>query len=200
MTWTHRWTAIVCALLVAAALPGGQRGPAPAEAGQRPVTCVTFALPAVTPSGSPAGVATVQGGAAPSSVLSTVPPIGTLAPIPVLPSIVPSAVPPIGNTAPIPIIPSVVPSAVLPITSPGPVITIPGVMLLAPHPATGAYVVPVTTAMPSAPGVSLTRPEVLIPPIHVPGQSRSAVAAGLVQSALGPAGGAGSVTPLVVCY
>ncbi len=200
MMWTHRWTAVACALIAATALPGVQSGLRPAEAGQRPVTCVTFALPAVTPSGAPAGVATVQGGAAPSSVLSTIPPIGTLATIPVLPSIVPSAVPPIGTAAPVPIIPSVVPIAVLPITSPGPVTTVPGVILLTPHPATGAHVVPVTTTMPSAPGVSLTRPEVLIPPIHIPGQSRSAVAAGLVQSALGPAGSAGSMTPLVVCY
>ncbi len=198
MTWTHRWTAVACALIAAAALPGVQGGLRPAEAGQRPVTCVTFALPAVTPSGtlSSAGPAS----ATPGAVSGLVPPIGIVAPIPVLPSIVPSTVPPIGTAAPIPIIPSLVPSAVLPITSPGPVITIPGVMLLAPHPATGAYVVPVTTTMPSAPGVSLTRPEVLIPPIHVPGQSRSAVAAGLVQGALGPVGGTGLTTPLVICY
>jgi hypothetical protein len=100
-----------------------------------------------------------------------------------------------GSTAP-----SVVPSVVPPPGSVAPFNTVPPIMVLAPHPATGSYVVPVTTTMPSVPGVALTRPEVLIPPVSVPGQSHSVVAAGLVQSALGPTGGAGATTPLVVCY
>ncbi len=186
---THRWMATAAVLIAAAALPAAPGGVTPAEAGQRPVTCVTFALPAATPSGALAPVGPGPSGATPTAVSSIVrgivPPAGAAGPLPVIQSITPGASP------------HPLPSVVAPIGSVAPAVTIPGVLLLPPVPATGAYVVPVTTTLPSAPGVSLTRLEVLIPPTPAPGQSRSAVATGLVQGALGPAG---SMTPLVVCY
>lgn len=141
---------------------------------------MTFALPAVTATGSVGSAGPAQAAAAPKFVPSVVPPIGTAAPIPVIPSVVPSAIPPIGSAQP--------------------VTTLPSLVLMTPHPATGAYVIPVTTTLPSAPGVALPRPQVLIPQPPVLGQSQSVVAAGLLQSALGPAMSAGSTLPLVVCY
>lgn len=64
---------------------------------------------------------------------------------------------------------------------------LPPVVLLAANPQTGAYIVQIGTTMPSLPGVTLYGPQVLVPPVPVPGQNPVLVLTGLLQSAL-PAG------------
>jgi len=75
-----------------------------------------------------------------------------------------------------------------------PAAAIPGAVLLAPQPGTGASTVSAGTTMPSLPGVTLIAPQVLVRPLPMPGQNRALIAAGLLQSAAGPA----ATTP--ICY
>jgi len=66
-----------------------------------------------------------------------------------------------------------------------PTTTVPNVMLLIPPRQIGAYVVPITTTMPSVPGVTFIAPQVLVPPRSVPGQNRPLIVSELIQGATG---------------
>jgi len=80
-------------------------------------------------------------------------------------------------------------------TAAGPTTTLPPVILLTPQPQTGAYVVSTMTTMPSLPGVTVSMPQVVIPPLPAPGQNRAVVATQQLQSAVGP-----SATATPICY
>ena len=75
-----------------------------------------------------------------------------------------------------------------------PTTTVPGVVLLAPQPQTGAYVVPTLTTIPSLPGVTLTAPQLVVPPRPAPGQNQAVVATGAIRTAVG----ASAAT--LICY
>jgi hypothetical protein len=99
--------------------------------------------------------------------------------------------PPTGSLAgpPVPLLTGPAPVGTIPSTTgsgPG-ASTLPPVVLLAANPQTGAYLIQVGTTTPSLPGVTLYGPQVLVPPVSVPGQNPVLVLTGLLQSAL-PAG------------
>ena len=134
----------------------------------------TLILPAVLLSAAAAPIAAAADTAPPRAVVCLTAPTGSLAgPAPARP-------------APQPL-PALTLATIRPTTGAGaPATALPTVALMPPQPQTGAYVLPTQTAMPSLRGATVPAPQVLIPPVPVPGEDRAVVATGLVQSAVDP--------------